>query len=107
MSIPLLAETPPIREVDGALRVGRAGVTLETVLWAFQRSATPEDIQRQFPPLELADIYDVIAYYLRHRDPVDEYLRLRERTYRETNEQIENEFPQDGLRAELLARRKR
>ena len=107
MSIPLPAHAPPIREADGALRVGRTGVTLETVLWAFQQGATPEDIKSQFPSLELADIYDVIAYYLRHRETVDEYLRQREQVYRETSEQLQKEFPQDDVRARLLARGKR
>ena len=107
MSIPLRAQAPPIREADGALRVGRTGVTLETVLWAFLQGATPNDIQGRFPSLELADVYDVIAYYLRHRDSVNEYLRQREHAYRETNEQLQQEFPQDGFRARLLARVKR
>ena len=107
MAVPLPAQPPPIREADGALRVGRTGVTLETVLWAFQKGATPDDIQWQFPSLELPDIYDVIAYYLRHRETVDEYLRGREQLYRQTNEQLERDFPQDGTRARLLARIKR
>lgn len=106
MSIKLHAEAPPLREADGALRVGRTGVTLETVLWAFQEGATPEDIQRQYPSLDLADIYDVVAYYLRHRETVDEYLLEREQTYRETIDQLKKEFPQDDLRARLLARLK-
>lgn len=104
MAIHLLAQTPPIREEDGALRVGRTRVTLETVLWAHTQGATPEDIKRQFPSLELADIYEVIAYYLRHRESVEEYLQEQERTYRETTEQIKKEFPQADLRARLLAR---
>ena len=107
MSIPLRAQPPPIREADGVLRVGRTNVTIETVLWAFQEGATPDDIKRQFPSLELADIYDVIADYLRHHASVDEYLRQREQVYRETNDQLEQEFPQDGLRARLLSRAKR
>jgi uncharacterized protein (DUF433 family) len=107
MSIPLPAQAPPIREDDGALRVGRTGVTLETVLWAFQQGASPENIRKQYPSLELADIYDVIAYYLRHRETVDEYLRRREQLYRETNEQLKKDFPQDGIRARLAARTKR
>ena len=107
MSVPLPAHAPPIREADGALRVGRTGVTLETVLWTFQQGAAPEDIKTQFPSLELADIYDVIAYYLRHRETVDEYLRQREQVYRETSEHLEKEFPQDDIRARLLGRAKR
>jgi len=104
MSIPLVAEAPPIREADGALRVGRTGVTLETVLWAFQQGATPEDIVDQFPSLVLADVYEVIAYYLRHRGEVDAYLAQRDRQCRETVEQLQREFPASPLQQRLRAR---
>ena len=107
MSVPLPVQAPPIREADGALRVGATGVTLETVLWAFQQGTTPEDIQRQFPSLDLADIYDVIAHYLSHREAVEEYLREREQVYRETTEELKKEFPQEDVRARLLGRLKR
>ncbi len=106
MAIHLVARTPPIREEGGALRVGCTRVTLESVLWAHVQGANPEDIKRQFPSLELADIYDVIAYYLRHRESIQEYLQEQERKYHETTEQIKKEFPQAELRARLLARLK-
>jgi uncharacterized protein (DUF433 family) len=107
VSIQLLAEAPPLREADGALRVGRSGVTLETVLWAFQDGATPEDIVDQFPSLALADVYDVIAYYLRHRDEIDAYLRQQEERYRETAEQLRQQFPTSKLEERLRAHLRR
>lgn len=106
MSIPLIAQAPPIREAEGALRVGRTGVTLETVLWAFQQGATPEDIVDQFPSLMLADVYEVIAYYLRHRDDIDVYLAQQEQHYRDTVEQLRREFPASPLQHRLRVRLK-
>jgi hypothetical protein len=47
----------------------------------FLEGSPPEDIVDQFPTLDLADVYDVIAYYLRHRQDLDAYLADRERTY--------------------------
>lgn len=82
-------------------------MTLETVLWAFHQGATSDVIKRQCPSLELADIYDVIAYYLRHREAVDEYLLGREHVYREMTAQLKREFPQDDVRTRLLERVKR
>ena len=34
---------------------------------------TAEEIVQQYPTLDLADIYTVIAYYLRNREDVDAY----------------------------------
>jgi uncharacterized protein (DUF433 family) len=104
MPITLHAETPPIRESGGALRVGGTGLTLETVLWAFQQGATPEDITDQFPSLTLAEVYDVIAYYLRHRGDVDQYLAQQEEQYHEAAETLRSEFPATNLQARLRGR---
>jgi len=63
---------------DGTFRVAGSRVALESVLHHFKLGAAPEEIAQQFPSLQLADIYAVIAYYLNHRDSVEEYLRQQE-----------------------------
>jgi uncharacterized protein (DUF433 family) len=74
------AEAPPLREDSaGALRVGDSRVLLELVVRAFQDGATPETIVQRYATLALADVYAVIAYYLRHRTEIEEYLAPRER----------------------------
>jgi hypothetical protein len=52
----------------------------------------------------LADVHDVIAYYLRHRDAVRAYLRRREADSKALRAKIETERPRIS-REELLARR--
>lgn len=65
----------PLRvDEAGAVRVGASRVSLETVLHHFNLGATPEEIVVNFPTLELADVFAVCAYYLRHRAEVDSYL---------------------------------
>jgi uncharacterized protein (DUF433 family) len=49
---------------------------MDTVIGAFQKGATAEQIQDSFPSLPLAHIYGAIAYYLEHED-VDTYFRER------------------------------
>ncbi|HTT63751.1 MAG TPA: DUF433 domain-containing protein, partial [Bryobacteraceae bacterium] len=44
----------------------RSRVTLDLVVRAFNRGATPEEIAQDFPSLQLPDIYQVIGYYLKH-----------------------------------------
>jgi uncharacterized protein (DUF433 family) len=53
-------------------------VLVELVIRAFQDGATPEAIAQRYPTATLADIYAVIAYYLRHRQELDAYLAGRE-----------------------------
>lgn len=36
---------------------------------------TPEELQRQFPQLSLAQVYAAFAYYHSHHDEVDEQIR--------------------------------
>jgi uncharacterized protein (DUF433 family) len=64
----------PLRiDETGACRVSQTRVLLELVLQAFRDGATPETIVRDYyDTLEPADVYAVIAYYLRHREEVEE-----------------------------------
>jgi uncharacterized protein (DUF433 family) len=104
--LPLEANSLPIR-VDhasgGALRVGSTRVTVETVLGTFRTGVSPEEIVHRYPALELADVYGVIAHYLRHRPAFDQYLDECERQAEQLRaEAIAN--GQAGLKDKLLAR---
>ncbi|MQA16993.1 MAG: DUF433 domain-containing protein [Pseudonocardiaceae bacterium] len=96
---------PLMTDPDGVVRVGSTRVTLDTVVAAFRTGATAEEIAQQYPTLELADIYAVITYYLRHRGEVEEYLRVREREAAEVRAENEARFDPVGIRERLLARR--
>lgn len=104
---PLRAEPPPIREDGaGALRVGDSRVLVELVVRAFQDGAPPEVIVHRYPTLTLADVYGVVAYYLRHRDEVEAYLSRREQKAEEVRRRIESAQGDLGqIRARLLAQR--
>jgi uncharacterized protein (DUF433 family) len=104
MPLPVVAETPPLHEVGGALRVGASHVPLETVLWSFQEGSTPESIVDEHPSLALADVYAVIAYYLRHREDIDAYLDAQAETYRSTAETVRRDFPQPDFSDRRRAR---
>jgi uncharacterized protein (DUF433 family) len=100
------AEAPPFRQdATGAVRVGDSRVLLELVIRAFQDGATPETIVQRYPTLALQDAYAVIAYYLRHRSEVDEYLVRREQETQEVRQRIESQQDMSDIRARLLARR--
>jgi hypothetical protein len=66
---------------------------------------TPEDMVRVYDTLVLADVYAVIAYYLRHRDAVRAYLTRRREEAEAMRAKLEAERPR-VTREELLARRR-
>ena len=101
------AEPVPLTsESDGAIRVKGSRVTLDTIVGAFCRGATAEEIVQQYSSLHLADVYAVIAYYLHHQPEIEAYLQegqieaLRIRALNEAHS------PPVGIRERLLARRK-
>ena len=82
-------------------------VTLETVLAAFTEGATAEEIAQQYPSASLADVYQVIGYYLRHSTELESYFAQRQQQICETRRANESRWPPDGIRDRLLARRQR
>ena len=92
-------------DADGTVRVGGTRVTLDTIALAFDDGASPEEVAQRHPTLDLADVYSVFAYYLRHRDTVQAYLRERGRRAGKVRQENERRFPPRGVRERLLARR--
>jgi len=65
-------------DADGVVRVGGSRVTLDTLVAVFHTGDSPEEIHEQYPTVDLADIYAVLTYYLRHTREVDAYLDARD-----------------------------
>jgi len=104
-AFPLHADPPPLRvDQGGAVRVSNSRISLDLVLSQYENGMTPEDMVRAYDTLVLADVYAVIAYYLRHRDEVRAYLKRREEEAEALRAKIEAERPRVS-REELLARR--
>lgn len=104
----LLIEAPPVplrTDEHGVMRVGKARVPLDTVVYSFNQGATPEEIVMSYPSLELGDVYAVVNYYLHNRAEVDAYLSQREADATRVRAENEKRFPQAGIRARLLSRR--
>jgi uncharacterized protein (DUF433 family) len=92
---------------DGdAIRIGKTRVTLDTLVGEFNKGETAERIARNFPTLDLADIYSALGYYIRHRAEVDEYIREGERKFEEFGRSHPEMFSlQEKLRQRVEARK--
>jgi len=107
MTLAIQSETPPLsQDADGAVRIGESRVLLELVIRAFQDGATPEAIIQRYSTLALGDVYAVVAYYLRHRTEIDQYLSEREKLAHQVRTQIANNRPDiSQIRDRINARR--
>jgi uncharacterized protein (DUF433 family) len=53
----------------------RSRVSLDSIVYAFLRGASPESIARSFPLISLEEVYGAIAFYLAHQAEIDAYLQ--------------------------------
>lgn len=79
--------------VDGAYRVAGTRVSLDSVVYAFRRGASPESIQRSFPLLTLEQVYGAVTYYLAHQEEVDRYLLAGEEEFERLREAAREAHP--------------
>ncbi|MGL5940709.1 MAG: DUF433 domain-containing protein [Waterburya sp.] len=92
---------PPFRwDEGGGIRIGQSRVTLDSLLAAYHSGFTPEEIAFQYSVLHLEEIYAAIAYYLSHRQEIDNYLDER----RQRTQQQRNQFAQQYNLADLRER---
>ena len=106
--ISLEAQSVPMQiDSDDVIRVGGTRVRLDTVVYAFNEGYTAEEIVSQYPALNLADVYAVVAYYLNNRTSVDDYIARRAAVAAKTQQEIEARPEYKAFRERLLARRQK
>jgi uncharacterized protein (DUF433 family) len=88
----------------GTIRVKGSRVSLDSIVHHFKLGATAEQIVQSFPSLSLGDVYSSIAYYLTHRQEIEEYLQQQETAADALQEQLESNPDYQAEIAELRAR---
>ena len=93
------------RDETGRIRVANCRLPLYFLIEAYHRGLRPEEMVEHYDRLRLADAYATIAYYLDHREEVDEYLTELNRRADELRREIESQPGYAERRAELLRRK--
>lgn len=106
IATPIPIDVPLRRDRENVIRIGNTRVTLRTVIADFHRGASPEEIVHHYPALNLPDVYLVIGYYLQNRDTVDAYVQEQRQLAEAARRDVEADYGNDPLRANLLARLK-
>ena len=96
----------PTRE--GLWRVAGTRVSVDSIIHAFWRGSTPEQIVQDYDALSLAQVYGVVHYYVTHRRAVDAYLKAQDRHDKTLRRELGAEHAQflTDLRCRMDARRR-
>jgi uncharacterized protein (DUF433 family) len=63
---------------EGGYRIAGTRVSLDSIVHAFLDGLSPESIVESFDTLTLEEVYGALAFYLRHREEIDVYIRQSE-----------------------------
>lgn len=103
----IVVKTVPLTtDAQGVIRLKGTRIPIDTVIEAFDEGATAEEIVQQYPTLRLADVYDVIGYYLSETATIKDYLEKRKKTAEQVKNNNQSLFPAQGIRERLLMRRR-
>ena len=67
-----------VEQRDGGYWIAGSLISLDSIVYGWQRGASPESIQRSFPLLTLEQVYGAITFYLAHQPEIDTYLKQGE-----------------------------
>jgi len=97
--------TLPFHQIpDGTIRIGDTRVSLETIIDSYLSGQRAEEIHSGFPFIDLADIFAIIAYYLKNRETVDRYLVQQEADSRRILDELAD-IPGNAEKRESLSER--
>ncbi len=82
-----------VEQRDGGYWITGTRISLDSLVYAFLRGASPESIAQSFPLLNLEQVYGAITFYLSHREEVDAYLAQGEADFEELRKQAREAYP--------------
>ena len=82
-----------IEQRDGGYWIKETRVSLDSIVYAFLRGASPESILQSYPVLHLEEVYGAIAFYLGHQAEVDSYLEKNDQEFESLRAQARNSNP--------------
>ena|SRR5712692_7372035 len=83
-----------IEQSNGGYYVAGTRISLDSVVYSFERGNSPEAIQKEYPLLRLPQIYGALAFYLDHRDDIRRYLEAKEQAIEGSSIPLSEENPE-------------
>jgi uncharacterized protein (DUF433 family) len=83
-----------IEERGGGYYIAGTRISLDSVVYSFERGNSAEAIQKEYPLLRLAQIYGAIAFYLDHQEHARGYLEAKEQKIEESSTPLAEANPE-------------
>lgn len=90
-----------IEERNGGYYAAGTRISLDSIVYSFERGNSPEAIQKEFPLLKLPQIYGAIAFYLDHQTTLRHYFEAKEQALEESAIPLARANPELWARLEL------
>ena len=82
-----------IEQRNGGYYIAGTRVSLDSVVYAFLRGESADEIADAYKAITLEQAYGAIAWYLAHREMVDQYLREGEAEFERMREEARKRDP--------------
>jgi uncharacterized protein (DUF433 family) len=79
--MPVLAPKSYVEYRNEGYWVKGTRISLDSMVYVFQKGLSPESIVQSFPLLTLEQVYGAIAFYLANRTEIDAYLAAEEEAF--------------------------
>jgi uncharacterized protein (DUF433 family) len=106
MQLDFTQKLPLTQDTEGTIRLKGSRVTLDTLVAAYERGESVEEIQDGFPSLTISQIGGAIAWYLDNQEEADNYLNKRAAEAEEIRRTVESRFDHAAFRDLVLRRYK-
>jgi len=83
-----------IEERNGGYYVAGTRISLDSVVYSFERGNSPDAIPKEYPLLRLPQIYGAIAFYLDHEAAIRSYLDAKEQAIEAASISLADENPE-------------
>jgi uncharacterized protein (DUF433 family) len=84
-----------IEQRDGGYYIAGVRISLDSIVYAFNRGDSPERILEEFPAIgKLSRIYGAIGFYLDHKAEIDKHLEETEREFEAAGIPMAEENPE-------------
>jgi uncharacterized protein (DUF433 family) len=99
--MPVLAPKSYVEYRSDAYWIEETRISLDSIVYTFQRGLSPESIVQSFPLLTLEQVYGAIAFYLANRAEIDAYLAAEEEAFDAMPQPLQTADP--ALYSKLMA----
>ncbi|MEM7794564.1 MAG: DUF433 domain-containing protein [Cyanobacteria bacterium P01_C01_bin.118] len=99
--MPIVAIKPYVKFENEGYWIIDTRISLDSIVYAFQKGLLPESIAQSYPLLDLEKVYGAITFYLANRADIDAYLTSEEQAFNAMPQPLEADDP--SLYEKLLA----